>query len=660
MTNTRRFRILVLLAAMALCAGVGACEAIQGLFGGVLADGAAGEPQVSVPADSVLLVIDNHSGAAAMAIASFENRGQDVRQTTRILAASGGEATAEVLRTVAEKITVQAWSSTAGGATAPEEIAKGTALARREFVLGSDYQGGDTLQFVIPPLHDCNGNGVPDADDIAAGTSRDCNGNGVPDECDIAAGVGQDADNDGILDECQQPGGLSVLCPGLVTVPANEGCHGVVPALTGRITIVGGAPADLLITQNPQAGSPLTFGAALDVSVVVSDSGVTVASCVISVLLVDESDPILTVPADVAVPCGQSADPDSNPLVGLASAIDNCDPSPAISHTDDTSGVGDCQGQIVRTWLATDESGNTSSGVQIITITPNPPPARIFWTVSQSSNGKIESAMTDRSDRRTHLNAEHCPKEIDVDPVDGQMYWVGYGPAGGFALRRAGWEGSSATTLPVTATDASGVAVDPVGRKLYWTRSVSSHQMAAMCPPPRGGIAWSDLSGAGEELIVLGPPSSSAIAIAVDHSLNVICWTQSSGYGGGYGLYKAGLGGESPQVIRSSVHQMTGVALAPADQCFSGEGKVYWVERTGQNESSMLRANLDGSEAGSVLTVAGDEILNLAFDPAGGELYWTRPASGRIERANLDGSNREDFLANLGPVSGIAVLSGNP
>ncbi len=33
-------------------------------------------------------------------------------------------------------------------------------------------------------ITDCNANGVPDDDDLAAGTSADANGNGVPDECD--------------------------------------------------------------------------------------------------------------------------------------------------------------------------------------------------------------------------------------------------------------------------------------------------------------------------------------------------------------------------------------------------------------------------------------------------------------------------------------------
>ncbi len=50
---------------------------------------------------------------------------------------------------------------------------------------------------------DCNDNGIPDDDDIAAGTSSDCNGNGFPDECDIADGRSGDCNTNGIPDECE-------------------------------------------------------------------------------------------------------------------------------------------------------------------------------------------------------------------------------------------------------------------------------------------------------------------------------------------------------------------------------------------------------------------------------------------------------------------------
>jgi len=49
---------------------------------------------------------------------------------------------------------------------------------------------------------DCNGNGIPDACDIAGGSEQDCNSNGIPDDCDVANGTSYDSDGDGMLDEC--------------------------------------------------------------------------------------------------------------------------------------------------------------------------------------------------------------------------------------------------------------------------------------------------------------------------------------------------------------------------------------------------------------------------------------------------------------------------
>ena len=62
----------------------------------------------------------------------------------------------------------------------------------------------DNGAIYLYPLGDCNGNGVPDSEDIATGTSPDCNNNGRPDVCDIAAGVSLDRNSSGIPDECEQ------------------------------------------------------------------------------------------------------------------------------------------------------------------------------------------------------------------------------------------------------------------------------------------------------------------------------------------------------------------------------------------------------------------------------------------------------------------------
>jgi hypothetical protein len=49
---------------------------------------------------------------------------------------------------------------------------------------------------------DCNGNGICDADEVAAGTATDCNGNGALDSCDLASGTAIDCNGNGRVDSC--------------------------------------------------------------------------------------------------------------------------------------------------------------------------------------------------------------------------------------------------------------------------------------------------------------------------------------------------------------------------------------------------------------------------------------------------------------------------
>ncbi len=57
-------------------------------------------------------------------------------------------------------------------------------------------------QVVVQVGVDCNNNGVPDATDIANGTSQDCNGNGIPDSCDFTSGFAKDCNGNGVPDSC--------------------------------------------------------------------------------------------------------------------------------------------------------------------------------------------------------------------------------------------------------------------------------------------------------------------------------------------------------------------------------------------------------------------------------------------------------------------------
>jgi len=85
-------------------------------------------------------------------------------------------------------------------------------------------------------LPDCNGNWVPDDQDLShcdgSPWCQDCNGNGLLDQCDIAAGTSQDANGNGVPDECE----TVTLCAG------DMNCDGTVTFadVDGFVEALGG------------------------------------------------------------------------------------------------------------------------------------------------------------------------------------------------------------------------------------------------------------------------------------------------------------------------------------------------------------------------------------------------------------------------------------
>ena len=67
--------------------------------------------------------------------------------------------------------------------------------------------------------------------------------------------------------------------------------------------------------------------------------------------------------------------------------------------------------------------------------------------------------------------------------------------------------------------------------------------------------------------------------------------------------------------------------------------QMYWT-----SAGRIQRANLDGSNIEDLVTGL-DWARDLALDVAGGKMYWTN--TGRIQRTNLDGSNIEDLVTGL-------------
>ena len=113
---------------------------------------------------------------------------------------------------------------------------------------------------------------------------------------------------------------------------------------------------------------PGTFTATLRVDadeVRAVDSQIVVVSPADCDSELDSISPVVIPPAEGVMACDDSEDPHINPLLGFASALDNCDSnlSQPTFHDDTTES---CPGLIIRTWSVEDASGNVGTAQQLI------------------------------------------------------------------------------------------------------------------------------------------------------------------------------------------------------------------------------------------------------------------------------------------------------
>jgi len=90
-----------------------------------------------------------------------------------------------------------------------------------------------------------------------------------------------------------------------------------------------------------------------------ADAGGNISEATQVISVSDGTAPVLTVPADVTVGCGESSDPD---VTGTATASDDCSSPVTVTYADEVQ-----QAVIVRTWTAIDACGNEASAPQVIT-----------------------------------------------------------------------------------------------------------------------------------------------------------------------------------------------------------------------------------------------------------------------------------------------------
>jgi hypothetical protein len=112
----------------------------------------------------------------------------------------------------------------------------------------------------------------------------------------------------------------------------------------------------------------------------------------------DDAAPLITCPDNTTISCDESTLPANTG--GMATATDNCSPSPTIGYTDViTPGICATSYTITRTWKATDGTNDMTTCDQIITVVDDPPSAVCMdITIELDDDGNASIAPGDVDD----------------------------------------------------------------------------------------------------------------------------------------------------------------------------------------------------------------------------------------------------------------------
>ena len=181
--------------------------------------------------------------------------------------------------------------------------------------------------------------------------------------------------------------------------------------------------------------------------------------------------------------------------------------------------------------------------------------------------------------------------------------------------------------------DATGIAVDTAAGKIYWTEQMGDS---------KGRVRRANLNGSNVQLVK--ELNNVPYGIAVDASNGKLYVTNSRGK-----VQRFNLDGSNFEWnFITNLASPGGIAVDAAG------GKVYWTEQTGESTGRIRRADLDGSNV-ELLRELNNVPYDIAVYASIGKLYVTN-SRGKVQRFNLDGSSFEwNFIVNLDAPRGIAV-----
>ena len=237
---------------------------------------------------------------------------------------------------------------------------------------------------------------------------------------------------------------------------------------------------------------------------------------------------------------------------------------------------------------------------------------------------------------------------LDGSPAE-EGLWVGNQVAvdpvtNGLYLGRFAQEISREQTSPTQlVSDRIGrhVAVDAVNSRIYWTDGMS--------------VRRSNLDGTHIRVLAAGGDAlfGGTYGIALDVAGGKVYWTDRGTSGIGESIWRADLDGANAEPLLAGIGVSRDLGDLDLDLV---NRKMYWTKPASH---MILRANLDGTAVDTLATFSSMSSPDgIALDAAGLKMYWTdsstSPSDAGIFWANLDGTGMQVLVTGVAP-TGIAL-----
>ena len=257
----------------------------------------------------------------------------------------------------------------------------------------------------------------------------------------------------------------------------------------------------------------------------------------------------------------------------------------------------------------------------------------IYWTLWARG---IQRADLDGANTQTVYTGQSY--DIAFDNVNRQMYWTE--PFGSNKIVRANYDGSNRQDVLTGLTTPGKIALDVGADKMFW--------LARRQSDAKNTIVQANLDGSNkQDVITVSGASLSDIALDIEN--RHMYWSE-------WNLRKivrANFDGSNRQDVLTGSGVIDSIALDVQSR------QIYWAERR-SGGSAIVRGDYDGSTFQDVITGL-DDVWSIALDVQSRQIYWTeriqgQDDSGKIRRANLDGTQIQDVVAGLYIPTSITLM----